>query len=188
MKTNTILSLMVAGAMSFTACTNKVDEKTIAEISQFGTEWNALSEKATAWSNDLSQTSTKAKEFAAQQTAMMNNMATSKDQAMKTKVTETATMANQDAAKFETMENEWNSFKTNWDENTKNFSEWNAKVVKGEISNENAMKGIADYRTKMTEAQAKLDSWGTQYAEAKSSCERTMAMAETMNTENTNKK
>ena len=187
MKTNTILTLLVAGAMSFSACTKKVDEKTLAEINQFGTEWSAVGEKATTWSNDLAQTATKAKEFAATQTAMMNNMATSKDEAMKAKVTETATMANQDASKFEAMENEWNSFKASWDENTKNFSEWNAKVVKGEISNEDAAKGIADYRIKMTDAQTKLDSWGTQYAEAKSSCERTMAMAETMNTENTKK-
>ena len=79
MKTNTILTLLVAGAMSFTACTKKIDEKTMAEINQFGTDWTALGEKAANWSSELMQTTAKAKEFAAQQTAMMSSMANSKD-------------------------------------------------------------------------------------------------------------
>jgi chromosome segregation ATPase len=187
MKTNAILTLLVAGAMSFTSCTKKVDEKTLAEINQFSTDWTALGEKAANWSNELSQTATKAKEFAAKQTEMMNNMANSKDQAMKTKVGEMANAANQDAAKFEAMQNEWNGFKTSWDENTKQFSEWNAKVVKGEVSSEEAAKGLADFRTKMTDAQGKIDTWSTAYAEAKTSCEQNMAMAESMTMPETKK-
>ena len=112
---------------------------------------------------------------------MMNNIANSKDMAMKTKMTEMSTMANQDASKFEAMENEWNSFKTAWDESTNQFSEWNAKVVKGEVTPEDAVKGIADFKTKMSDAQAKIDSWSNSYAETKSTCEKNMAMAESMN-------
>src|SRR4051812_23007162 len=115
MKTNAILTLLVAGAMSFTSCTKKVDEKTLAEINQFGTDWTALGEKASAWSNDLTQTAAKSKEFATQQTAMVNTAATSKDQSMKTKVNEMAAKATADASKFESMQNEWNTFKTTWD-------------------------------------------------------------------------
>src|SRR3954466_6295465 len=88
MKTNAIITLLVAGAMSFTACTNKIDEKTVADINQFGTDWTALGEKATNWSNDLAQTTTQAKEFAAKQTEIVNATASSKDAAWKTKVNE----------------------------------------------------------------------------------------------------
>jgi hypothetical protein len=180
MKTNAILTFMVAGAMTFTACTKKIDEKTVAEINQFGTDWSALGEKAATWSNDLSQTATKAKDFAAQQTAMMNNMATSKDAAMKTKVNEMAAHANEDATKFDAMQNEWNGFKATWDETTNQFTAWKDKVLKGEVTPEEAVKGLADFKTKMSDAQAKIDSWNTSYAEVKSSCEQNMAMAETM--------
>lgn len=179
MKTN-IIGLLVAGAISFTACTKKVDEKTISEINQFGTEWTALGEKASTWSTDLTQTSAKAKEFAAQQTAWMNSMATSKDAVMKTKATEMASKASQDASRFEGMENEWNTFKSTWDETTKQFTDWKDKVMKGQVTPEDATKGIAEFKTKMSDAQAKIDSWGTSYAEAKSSCEQNMAMAESM--------
>lgn len=186
MKTNTILTLLVAGAMSFTACTKKIDEKTMAEINQFGTDWTALGEKAANWSSELMQTTAKAKEFAAQQTAMMSSMANSKDHAMMTKMNEMTSMANQDASKLEGMQNEWNGFKTTWDETTKQFSEWNAKVVKGEVTPEETMKGLADFKTKMSDAQSKIETWSTAYNETKTSCEQNMAMAGSMmpNTEN----
>jgi chromosome segregation ATPase len=187
MKTN-VIGFIIAGAISLTACTKKVDEKTIGEINQFGTDWSALGEKATAWSNDLQQTTTKAKEFATQQEALATSMATTKDQAMKTKVNEMASKAKEDASHFEGMETEWNTFKSTWDENTKQFTEWKDKVLKGQVTSEDAQKGIADFKTKMSDAQAKIDSWGTQYAEAKSSCEQNMAMAETIKPAETTKK
>ena len=190
MKTNTILALLVAGAMSFTACTKKIDEKTMAEINQFGTDWTALGEKASNWSNELSQTASKAKEFAAHQTSMMSNMANSKDQAMKTKISEMVTACTHDATKLEEMQNEWTGFKTTFDETTKQFSDWSAKAVKGEITPEEAVKGLTDFRTHMSDAQAKMDTWNTAYTATKSSCEQNMAMAESMtpSTEMTNKK
>ena len=181
MKTKAILGLLVAGAMSFTACTNKVDEKTISEINQFGTEWSALGERANSWGNELSQTTAKAKEFAVQQTTLANNMATTKDESMKAKVNEMAGKASQDASNFEAMENEWNTFKSTWDETTKQFTEWKDKVMKGEVTPEEASKGIEDYKAKLAEAQAKVDTWTAQYAEVKSSCEQNMAMAQSMN-------
>jgi chromosome segregation ATPase len=183
MKTNTLVTLLVAGAMSFTACTNKIDEKTVSEINQFGNEWTALGERATNWSSELNQTTERAKEFAAQQTALMNNVANSKDEATKTKVNELATRANQDAERLSTIETEFTTFKTTWDQTNTEFSAWREKVTKGQISTEEATKGIAEFKAKMSDAQAKLDSWNTTYAETKSSCEQNMAMAQTITPE-----
>ena len=182
MKTNAIITLLIAGAMGFTACTNKVDEKTIADINQFGTDWSALGEKATNWSNELSQTTTQAKEFAVKTNEMASTTAASKDEAMKTKVNEMAAKATADATNLETMQNEWTSFKTTWDETSKQFSDWKEKVTKGEIPAEQANKDLADFRTKMTDVQTRIDGWATSYASVKTSYEQNMAMAGTIST------
>jgi uncharacterized coiled-coil DUF342 family protein len=182
MKTKLVLALLVAGAVSFTSCMKKIDEKTMSEITQFGTDWSALGEKATNWSNELNQTAGKAKEFAAQQNTMVTNTTSSKDEAYKAKVTDMASKATADAQKFETMQNEWTSFKTSWDETTNQFTEWKDKVMKGQVNADDVAKGLTDFKAKMSEAQTKIDSWTGTYAEAKSSCEQNMAMAETMTT------
>src|ERR1041385_7862173 len=107
MKKNVILAFMVAGAMILTSCTRKIDEKTMADINQFGTDWAAVGEKATAWSNDLTATVQQAKDFAAKQQTMMTSMANSKDEAMKTKCADVTKAANDNVTQAETMMNDW---------------------------------------------------------------------------------
>src|SRR5437016_5899742 len=123
MRTNVILSLMLAGAMAMTSCTRKVDEKTMADINQFGTDWMNLGQKATDWANNLSQTTQKTKDMTMKQKTMMDNMMNSKDEAMKAKGTECYNTCNANATKMEGMMTEWNSFKTQWDADTKSFSD-----------------------------------------------------------------
>jgi hypothetical protein len=53
MKTKAVLSCMIACAITLSSCNHKVDEKTIADINQFGTDWSALGEKATNWSKQV---------------------------------------------------------------------------------------------------------------------------------------
>jgi chromosome segregation ATPase len=180
MKKNAILAFVVAGALSFSACNSKVDEKTLGEITQFGTDWTSLGEKATAWSQQMSETATKAKEFAQKQSEMAASMANSKDEAMKAKSNEMSQMATADASKLENMQNEWNTFKATWDETTKSFGEWKDKVTKGEINAADAVKGITDFKTKMGEAQTKFEGWNNAFAETKTSCDKNMAAAEEM--------
>lgn len=180
MKTKAMVALMVAGALGFTACTKKIDEKTMGEITQFGTDWTALGEKATAWSTDLTETSVKAKDFATQQTERATAISSSKDEALKATAANMSKMATEDAAKMEGMVNEYSTFKATWDETTKQFTEWKDKIAKGEISGDEASKGLADFRTKMSDAQTKIDTWNSVYAEVKSSCEKNMAAADEM--------
>ena len=180
MKTKAILAFMVAGALGFTSCTKKIDEKTMGEITQFGTDWTSLGEKATAWSTELNETATKAKEFATQQTERATAIATSKDEALKATAANMSKRATEDATKMEGMVNEYSTFKATWDETTKQFTEWKDKIAKGEINADEAVKGLADFRTKMSDAQTKIDTWNTAYAEVKSSCEKNMAAADEM--------
>jgi len=180
MKTKTILVSVLAGAMALSSCTRKMDEKTVSEMNQFSTEWSAMGEKATEWSKQLTETTTHAKEFAAKQTAMMNNMSGSKDEAMKTKMGDMMKTTNDNCANLDAMVNDWNNFKTSWDENTKAYTEWQAKAMKGEMTPEEVNKGMADWRTKMTEAQQKMDNWNTAYMATKESCEKTMAAGDEM--------
>lgn len=177
MKTNALLAIVAAGALALTSCSQKIDEKTISEITTFGTEWTALGERATAWSTDLTSTAQQARDFATKTHAITESMATTKDETMKTKAAEMSKMADQDAATLEAMTTEWTSFKTTWDENTTAFTEWSAKVTKGEVSPADATKGLADWRTKMTDAQTQIETWTTTLAAAKENTTKNMAMA-----------
>ena len=180
MKTNLLLAFAAAGAIALSSCSSKIDEKTISEINQFGTDWTALGEKATAWNTDLTTTAQQAHEFATKCQTMSENMAASKDEAMKTKAEEMNKMAQQDATSLDAMTSEWTSFKTTWDENTTAYTEWSAKVTKGEVTPEDAVKGLADWKTKLADAQTKIDTWTTTLAAAKESTTKNMAMATEM--------
>ena len=107
-------------------------------------------------------------------------MANSKDEVMKSKMKEMSKAANENASNFEAMSNDWNTWKTSWDENTKSYTEWQAKVTKGEVSSEDAVKGLADWKTKMTESQQKIDNWNTAYNATKESCDKNMASYDEM--------
>jgi hypothetical protein len=180
MKTKALMALVVAGAMTFTACNKKVDEKTMADINQFGTDWSAMGEKANQWGAQLTETTQHAKEFAAKQTEMMNNMVASKDETMKTKMQDVVKSANDNVTTFDGMTNEYNTFKTSWDQNTQSFTEWQGKVTKGEVTGDDAMKGLNDWKNKMTEAQQKMDTWNTAYNATKDACDKNMAMMDEM--------
>ena len=182
MKTKAILAFVVAGALSFSSCTKKIDPKTVADVNQFGTDWTALGEEASNWSNELTATTQQAKEFVAKQTERMNSMTAPKDAAMKTQLAQSVQTATENSTKLENMQNEFNTFKATWDETTKQFGEWKDKVMKGEINPEEAAKGLADFQTKMSASQSQVEGWSTQYAEIKTSTEQTMASAESATT------
>jgi len=182
MTTKFAMACLIAGALAMTSCTKKVDEKTVAEINSFGTDWTALGDKATAWSQEMNASLENAKTFAAKQQEMTTAMAgkMTKDANMKSTMENCVKTATEDVSKLEAMATEWNSFKATWDETTKSYTEWKDKVTKGEVNTEDAMKGLADFKTKMADAQTKLDSWSTSYAEVKSSCDKNMASADEM--------
>ena len=177
MKTRAIAAFIIAGSLSFTACTKKIDEKTMSEINQFGTEWTALGEHASTWSQQLSETASQATEFSAKQAEMINTTANIKDVAVKTQIAEMSKVSAEDAAKLNNMVAEYASFKTTWDETTSQFNEWKNKVTKGEVTPEDASKGLADFKSQMSDAQTRFESWNTAYSEAKSSCDQNMAAA-----------
>lgn len=182
MKTKMLMSCLVAGAMILTSCSKKIDEKTMSEINTVGTDMTAMGDKAMAWSQELNTSMESAKTFAMKQQEMMTSMAPKmeKDANLKMSMENSVKMANEDVTKFETIANEWNSYKPTWDEMTKSFGEWKEKVMKGEVSAEDAMKGLADFKTKMNDAQMKMDNWNTAYAAVKSSCDKNMASADEM--------
>jgi len=182
MKTKFVMACLVAGTMILTSCTKKLDEKTMTEINTFGTEWTALGDKATAWSQELTTSLESARTFAARQQEMMNSMSDkmAKDPAMKSTMENSVKMANDDVARFEAMSNEWTAFKATFDETTKSYMEWKEKVTKGEVNAEDASKGLADFKSRMTDAQTKVDQFATAYAEVKSSSDKNMASADEM--------
>ena len=51
---------------------------------------------------------------------------------------------------------------------------------KGEVTPEDATKGLADWKSKMTDAQTKIESWIAALATAKESTTKNMAMVTEM--------
>jgi chromosome segregation ATPase len=178
MKTKAILAFVVAGALSFSACTKKIDPKTVADINQFGTDWTTLGESATNWSTELAATTTQTKEFIAKQTERMNTLTSPKDAAVKEQVSKSIASATETSTKLEGMQNEFNTFKATWDETTKQFGELKDKVTKGEVTAEDATKGLAEFQAKLAEAKSKFEGWSAQYAEVKTATEQNMASIE----------
>lgn len=179
MKAKFFLSAVLTGALALTACNKKIDEKTLGEITTFGTDWTALGEKATAWAGDLEKAGTDAKAHAAkvQEFIAASGDKIAKDANLKTQLDEAQTKANADVQAFEGMNAEWTSFKTSWEENTKSFGEWKDKLTTGQITAEDATKGLAEWKTKMEEAKGKIETWSTSFASAKESCMKNMEAA-----------
>lgn len=188
MKTKVILAFVAAGALALSACTKKIDEKTMADINQFGTDWTTLGEQATAWAGDLQTATSEAQDFAAKQKSTLESLAASKDQALKDQANTMTEQANADAGTLQNMMNEYTSFRTSWDENTKAFGEWKDKIAKGEITPEDAIKGLADWKAKMTDAQTQITNWTAAFSSAKDSYTKNMAAATEMETAMTAKK
>ena len=180
MKTKALLAFVVAGALTFTACNKKVDEKTMAEVNQFGTDWSAMGEKVTQMGTSMTETCQHAKDVAMKQTEMMNNMMNTKDEGMKTKMQEMTKMSNDNVTGCDGMMTEYNTFKTSWDENTQAFTTWQGKVKNGEVTPDDVTKGMTDWHTKMTEAQGKMDTWNTAFNTMKESTDKNMAMMDEM--------
>jgi hypothetical protein len=111
---------------------------------------------------------------------MMSKSETTWDAMMKTKMEEMTKTATENSANFDAMVNDWNGFKTTWDENTKLFADWQGKVIKGEVAAEDVVKGLGDWKNKMMEAQQKIDGWNTAYNTVKESCDKNMASADEM--------
>ena len=180
MKTKVLLALVLAGAMSFTACNQKVDEKTMADVNQVGTEWTAMGERVTTMGTNMMETCQHAKDVAMKQTEMMNNMMNTKDEGMKTKMQEMVKMSGDNVTGCEGMMNDYNTFKTSWDENTQAFTTWQGKVTKGEVTPEETVTGLNDWRTKMTDAQTKMDTWNTAFSTMKETTDRNMTAMDEM--------
>src|ERR1043165_7956013 len=120
MKSKLILMAVAAGALSLTACNKKIDEKTMADIKQFETDWTATGTAATTWSTDMTAEKQKATDHVTKQTAMMTGMMDKiKDEATKAKLQELDKTDHEALAAMEGMSTNWNEFNTQWQNDSK---------------------------------------------------------------------
>ncbi len=181
MKSKLILTAVAASMLAFTACNKKVDDKNMADIKQFDTDWTALGTTATNWSNDLTAEKQKTTDHLTKQTAMMATMGDKiKDEQTKAKMNELDRNDHEAVTAMETMTNQWNDFNTQWTANTTAWTDWKAKVDKGEVSNDDATKAMTDWHAKYNDAKTKIDTWQTAYNTVKDNCEKNMAECDHM--------
>ncbi|MBK5285826.1 MAG: hypothetical protein JJE25_10535 [Bacteroidia bacterium] len=182
MKSKLILLSMVAGALSFTACNKGVSEETKTSIATFEAAWAETGTMATNWSTDLTNEYNKCKTHVEKQTADMTAMPDKmkKDENMMAKMTEMDNADKANMTALEGMTTEWNTFKTDWETNTADYTAWKEKVDKGEISNDEATKAMADWNTKLENAKNQLNTWNTAYSSTKEKAEKDMAACDAM--------
>lgn len=181
MKSKLILTAVASCMLAFTACNKKIDDKTMADIKQFDTDWNALGTAATNWSNDLTAENQKATDHLTKQTAMMTGMMDKiKDESTKAKLTMLDKNDHEYVTNMAGMMNNWNDFNTQWTANTTAWTAWKARFDAGEVSNDDATKAMADWHNKYNDAKSKVDGWQTAYNTVKSNCEQNMAECNNM--------
>lgn len=182
MKSKLILVSMLAGALSFTACNNGVSPETKTSIATFEASWQEAGTMATNWSADLTSEYNKCKAHCDNQTAKMNSpeMQKMKDEAMKAKMTEMDNADHANMTAMEGMTKEWETFKADWDKNSADYTAWKEKVDKGEVNNDDAVKAMTDWQTKLDNAKNQLNTWNTAYASTKEKTEKDMANCDAM--------
>lgn len=182
MKNNLLTAFALAGALMLSSCTKKIDEKTMGEITTFGSNWTAMGEQWNTWGTELSSMTTSAKEFSTKQNELLSSIDKIKDNNTKTSLQQLAQTASEDAGKLEQINQEWSQYKSTFDQTTAEYTQWMDKISKGEITPEQATQGLADFNTRYSEAQAKWDTWTNSYNEIKSSMEKNMTAANDMST------
>jgi|GEM_PF-1998920 len=171
MKTKMLLIPAVVGMFMMVSCKKGPSEETTKALAEFETAWGELGTAATAWSADLKGTVDNCTACCAKhEGASMDGVA----EEMKAKCTETMTACANDKAAFEGMWGAWTEFQASWEADSKAFGEWKEKVAKGEVDEEAAKAGLADWTTKMTDAKSKVEGWNTAYTAAKESCMKNM--------------
>lgn len=174
MKTKLIMIPAVVGLFMMTSCKKKASEETMKSIADFETAWSELGQKATAWSQDLKMSVDNCTAHCAQVDSMATANAAMMNDEMKAKAEPMMTACKNDKTAFEAMWTEWTGFETSWTESTTAFAAWKEKVTKGEVTDEDAKKGLAEYQAKMEEAKAKVEGWATAYAAGKETCMKNM--------------
>lgn len=167
MKTKALLIPAVIGMFVLASCKSGPSEETMKAVADFETAWGTLGQGATAWSADLKGTvdnctATCTKNDAAVVDAWPEDM--------KTKWNDAKTACANDKAAFEAMWQEWTTFQTAWEADSKAWAEWKEKLTKGEVDDAGAKTALADWTKKMEEAKAKVDGWNSAYTAAKESC------------------
>ena len=98
-----------------------------------------------------------------------------KDATLMTKLTELDNADKANLTALEGMTNEWNTFKSNWDQMSTDYTMWKEKVTKGEVTNDEAVASMTEWNTKLENAKTQLNTWNTAYSSTKENTEKTMA-------------
>jgi len=181
--------LALALALIFvSACKPKVDEQTKKDAADFETKWKAAGDKATAWitmaSNGIDSMKTAQMDMMKDSAKMMDMVGKMKDAKMKSMM-----MMKGDSTKKACMgmmkmgddaKTAMAAFKTNWDNNTKAWGDWKAKLDGGTLTPEDAKSGLTMWNAKLDSIGGVLTTWSTMYDKMKSDCAAACAMAKNM--------
>lgn len=171
MKAKFLIIPALVGMFVVTSCNKKATEQTMTSINEFETNWKAVAEQAAQFNTELEATITKTNECVTK-CETMAAAATADD--AKAKCTELCGNCKKDGESFTALKAEYTAFQTQQEEGAKMFAEWNEKVKKGEINDEQAVAALKEYQTKLDEVKGKVDTWTKTFATAKETCMKNM--------------
>jgi len=181
--------LALALALIFvTACKPKVDEQTKKDAAGFEAKWKATGDKATAWITmagagidsmknaqmDMMKDSAKMMDM----TAKMKDAKKKSMMMMKGDSTKKACMGMM--AMGDDAKTAMATFKTNWDNDSKTWGDWKAKLDAGTLSPEDAKSGLTMFNAKLDSDNNVLMKWNDMYTKMKSDCAAACAMGKNM--------
>jgi len=158
MKNKFLVVVAIVATVMFTSCKPKLSEETKKGIADFKNDWTAMSGSLAAWGDTLNANISKCDAAHKMMGESMGDTAKMKKEA-KAKCKETIAACNANMDKLHAMQKTFSDYKTGIDTTTTSFTDFSAKVDKGEVTEEQAKTAMDGYRKTLDDAKAKMGEW-----------------------------
>ncbi len=158
MKNKFLVVVAIVATVMFTSCKPKLSEETKKGIAEFKTEWTTMSGSLAAWGDSLNANMGRENDAHKMMGETMGDTSKMKKEA-KAKMKESMAMCQANVEKLNAMKKTFSDYKTGVDTSTTAFTDWSAKVDKGEVTEEQAKTAMEGYHKSLDDANAKMKEW-----------------------------
>ena len=158
MKNRILILVAIVATVMFTSCKPKLSEETKKGIADFKNDWTAMSASLVGWGDTLKGNMAKLNDAYKMMGETFGDTTKMKKEA-KAKMKETMALCQGNVDKMNGLLKTYSDYKTGVDTSTTAFTDWSAKVDKGEVNEEQAKAAMANYHKSLDDAKAKMGEW-----------------------------
>src|ERR1035438_684849 len=144
MKNKLLMLVAIVATVAFTSCKPKLSDKTKKSVNDFKTDWTKMSTDLGTWGTTLDGDMTKCNDAHMKMKTECGDTAKMKKDARK-KMDETMAGCMANGKTMEDMKKTYGDFKKGIDTTTTAFTDWAAKVDKGEVDDAAAKTAMEGY-------------------------------------------